>query len=305
MLPHTFYSMSIHTFPQLYRVEVLHRPSKTIKSPYVADIRLEDGSQALCHTPGLGCCGLVATGKTIYVSKAANAKAKTAYTAQMAECTDSEGTYYVGIHPMVSQAMAAKLLDKISPTATWKSEVKINEHTRLDFVGTTPEGKKIYVEVKNAMISLCAHPRASRRAIFPEGYRKCKTDTVSPRAVKHAETLAELAALPDTEAAYLLYIVPRSDCEAGLELNPSDPIYCEAVANAMKQNVRIRVFGLAFQPKVAVLEPKVATLEPKEAALEPKEATLKPKVASRKPKVGSFKSDGSIQFNKELPFHSP
>jgi hypothetical protein len=86
-------------------------------------------------------------------------------------------------------------------------------------------------------------------------------------------------------------MVPRSDCEAGLELNPSDPIYCEAVTNAMKHHVRIRVFGLEFQPKVATLEPKVAVLEPK--------------VALRKPNVGSFKSDGSIHFNKELPFHSP
>lgn len=262
--------MSIHSFPSLLRVEVLYRPSKTIKSPYVADIRLEDGTQALCHTPGLGCCGLVATGKYIYVSKAANAKAKTAYTAQIAECTDSEGTYYVGIHPMVSQAMAAKLLDKIHPTATWKSEVKVDTHTRLDFMGTTAEGKKIYVEVKNAMISLCKEPRASRRAIFPEGYRKSKADTVSPRAVKHAETLATLAALPDTDAAYLLYIVPRSDCEGGLELNPSDPIYCEAVSTAMSQGVQVRVFGLAFQPEVASLEPEV---------------------------------DGNIHFNKELSFH--
>jgi sugar fermentation stimulation protein A len=263
--------MSIHTFPSLCRVEVLHRPSKSIKSPYVADIRLEDGSQALCHTPGLGCCGLVSTGKTIYVSKAANPKAKTAYTAQMAECTDAEGTYYVGIHPMVSQAMAAKLLDRIHPTAIWKSEVKIDAHTRLDFVGTTAEGKKIYVEVKNAMISLCSNLRASRRAVFPEGYRKCKTDTVSPRAVKHAETLAELVARPDTEAAYLLYMVPRSDCDAGLELNPSDPIYCEAVSTAMSQGVQVRVFGLAFQPEIAVLQPEV---------------------------------EGNIHFNKELTFHS-
>lgn len=278
--------MSIHTFPFLQRVEVIHRPSKSIRSPYVADIRLEDGTQALCHTPGLGCCGLVATGKYIYVSKAVNPKAKTAYTAQMAECTDAEGTYYVGIHPMVSQAMAAKLLDKIHPTATWKSEVKIDAHTRLDFVGVTVEGKKIYVEVKNAMISLCATLRASRRAIFPEGYRKSKADTVSPRAVKHAETLATLAALPDTEAAYLLYIVPRSDCEGGLELNASDPIYCEAVSNAMSQGVRVRVFGLTFQPEVASLEPKVAVLEPEVAVLEPE-------------------VDGNIHFNKELSFHCP
>lgn len=238
--------MSIHTLPTLYKVEVLHRPSKSIKSPYVADIRLEDGTQALCHTPGLGCCGLVATGKYIYVSKAVNDKAKTAYTAQMAECTDSEGTYYVGIHPMVSQAIASKLLDKISSTATWKSEVKVDTHSRIDFVGTTPEGKKIYVEVKNAMISLCKEERANRRAIFPEGFRKSKADTISPRAVKHAQLLATLAALPDTEAAYLLYTVPRSDCTS-LELNPADPIYCEAVSTAMSQGVQVRVFGLAFQ----------------------------------------------------------
>lgn len=255
----------IHSLPILIRVEVIHRPSKSIKSPYVADIRLEDGSEALCHTPGLGCCGLVASGKYIYVSKAANAKSKTAYTAQIAECNDTEGIYYVGIHPMVSQAVAAKLLDKISPTAVWKSEVKVDTHTRLDFVGTTSEGKKIYVEIKNAMISSSAStmPRSSRRAIFPEGFRKSKTEAVSPRAVKHAETLAALAQHPDTEATYLVYIIPRNDCDDGLELNPKDPIYCNTVAAAMKQGVNIRVFGLDFQ------------------------------------------QNGRITFNKELAFHSP
>jgi DNA-binding sugar fermentation-stimulating protein len=119
-------------------------------------------------------------------------------------------------------------------------------------VGTTPEGKKIYVEVKTSMISLCKQLRASRRAIFPEGYRKCKTDTISPRAVKHAETLAELVSCPDTDAAYVLYMVPRSDCMDGLELNPSDPIYCEAVSTAMSQGVQVRVFGLAFDKKGSI-----------------------------------------------------
>lgn len=254
--------MALHSLNTLYKVEVISRPSKTIKSPYVADIRLEDGSIALCHTPALGCCGLVAAGRTIYVSKAVNAKSKTAYTAQISESADSEGTHYIGIHPMVSQTIAAKLLDKISSTAVWKSEVKVDTHTRLDFVGTTPEGKKIYVEVKNAMISLCTTPRATRRAVFPEGFRKSKADTVSPRAVKHAETLATLKALPDTEAAYLLYIVPRNDCENGLELNPTDPIYCKAVADAMRAGVKIRVFGLDFQQCGSVCFNKELTFHP-------------------------------------------
>jgi sugar fermentation stimulation protein A len=236
----------LHTLPLLQKATVVNRPSKTIKSPYVADIQLENGTMALCHTPGLGCSGLVSTGRQIYVSKAANTNAKTAYTAQVSESTDEEGTYYVGIHPMVSQMVASKLLDKIATEVTWRSEVAINEHTRLDFVGTGPTGKKTYVEVKNAMISLSSEKRQKRRAVFPEGYRKSITDTVSPRAVKHAETLAELATLEDTEAAYLVYIVPRDDCNAGLELNPLDPIYCKAVTKALLAGVKVRVFGLRF-----------------------------------------------------------
>lgn len=239
---------SIHTLPSLVKVEVINRPSKSIKSPYVADIKLADGTVGLCHTPGLGCCGLVAPGKTIYVCKSANPKSKTAYTAQIAEDADAEGTHYVGIHPMVSQAVAGKLLHKISPTATWASEVKVDTHTRIDYVGTTPEGKKIFVEVKNAMISRCTTPRTSRRAVFPEGFRKSKKEAVSPRAVKHAETLAELAKLPTTESTHLVFIVPRNDCHDGLELNPADTIYCKAIVNAQAGGVKICVFGLDFQP---------------------------------------------------------
>ena len=242
----------LHTFPQLYKAQVINRPSKSIKSPYVADIVLEDGTAALCHTPGLGCSGLVTSGRTIYVTKSTGAKSKTAYTAQISLNTDSEGSYFVGIHPMVSQHIAGKLLDKISTEHVWKSEVKMDTHTRLDFVGTSPEGKKLYVEVKNAMISVSSKNRAERRAIFPEGYRKNKTDTISPRAVKHAETLAKLLELPDTEAAYLLFIVPRNDCDDGLELNLSDPIYCKAVNEAIAKGVKIRVFSLDFKENGAI-----------------------------------------------------
>ena len=237
--------MQLDTLPPLIKVKVLHRPSKLIRSPYVADVLLEDGTEALCHTPGLSCCGLVSPGRYIYVSNSAD-KAKTDYTAQISENVDSQGTYYIGIHPMISQKMASKLLDRISQTAVWKTEVKINDHTRLDFVGTTPEGKKIYVEVKNAMISMSKELRNSRRAVFPEGFRKSKADTISPRAVKHAETLAELKALPETQDAYLVFIVPRDDCESGLELNKLDPTYCKAVSAAMAAGVKVRVFGLSF-----------------------------------------------------------
>jgi DNA-binding sugar fermentation-stimulating protein len=226
----------IYSLPPLTKATVINRPSKTIKSPYVADIKLEDGTEALCHSPGLGCSGLVSKGKTIYVSQATNKNAKTAYTTQLAESSQT----FIGIHPMVSQHVASKLLNKIADLK-WKSEVAIDKHTRLDYVGTSPSGKKTYVEVKNAMISTSE----TGRAIFPDGYRKSLSESMSPRAVKHAEVLTELVTKDDTEAAYLVFIVPRDDCK-GLELNKLDPIYCKAVSKAIEAGVKVRVFGLRF-----------------------------------------------------------
>jgi hypothetical protein len=235
----------------MLRAKVIKRPSASIKSPYVADIEFEDGRKALCHTPCLGCCGLVEAGRTVYVSagkQGTKAKpAKTEYTVQLAECTDETGIYVVGVHPLVAQKAARDLLVYISQDATWKAEVRVDDHTRLDYVGIQPNGKKIYVEVKCAMISMQCHiPRCKRRAIFPEGYRKKKSDTISPRAVKHAETLAELMKREDTDSCVLLFVVPRHDCESGLEINTKDPTYNQAVDAARRSGVQVRAFSFNY-----------------------------------------------------------
>ena len=237
----------LYTIPgTLMRATVVKRPSAAIKSPYVADIRLDNGQVGLCHTPGLGCCGLVEAGRVIYVT-AGRVGSKTAFTTHLAECSDGVGIYYVGIHPMVSNSAARGLLKEISTAATWVAEVVVNEHTRLDYVGTLPNGKKIYVEVKTAMVSKqCDVGRAGRRAIFPEGYRKSMKETISPRAVKHAETLAELMTKEDTEACVLLFMVPRSDCDEGMDINVRDETYYAAVSAAASAGVQVRAFALSY-----------------------------------------------------------
>ena len=240
--------MLLHQLPPLTEVTVVKRPSSVIKSPYVADVRFPDGRIGLCHTPGLGCCGLVEAGRRISVSlRSAESTSKTECTAQIAHCADSEGVFYNGIHPMVSQSAAVKLLSILEADATWESEVRIDDHTRLDFVGTNPDGCKVYVEVKNAMISLeTTKPRITRKAVFPEGFRKKKDEPVSPRAVKHAQLLADLAKKPETAAAYLLFTVPRTDCGDGMTINVRDPIYYAAVLAAIRAGVQVRAFALDF-----------------------------------------------------------
>jgi DNA-binding sugar fermentation-stimulating protein len=237
------------------RAIVIKRPSASIKSPYVADIQFEDGTTAMCHTPGLGCCGLVEAGRVIYVEPAKSVSAKTSWTAILAECADETGTYTVGIHPLISQKAAASVLDKLGygPDICWEREVVVSDHTRLDYVGTLPNGKKVYVEVKNAMVSnMETIPRTERKALFPDGFRKKKDMPVSERAVKHAETLGELARRPDTEAAILLFTVPRDDCGAGLEINPLDPIYCRAIWSAVRAGVKVWGFSFCQTPATAM-----------------------------------------------------
>jgi sugar fermentation stimulation protein A len=240
---------------------VVCRPSATNKSPYVCDIVLDSDEKHMCHSPGLGCSGLVAAGRRIWVTQNKSPTSKTAFTAQIADCTDAEGPFTVGIHPMVSQKATHDLLPLLGfgPDVKWATEVKVSDHTRLDFVGTTPDNKKIYVEVKNAMISHqeASHARAQRRAIFPEGFRKKKDDPVSPRAVKHANTLAALMANPATLAAILLFVVPRTDCGGGLEINPTDRVYSAAVAAALRAGVQARVFSLRIGATSLSVTPRI------------------------------------------------
>ena len=49
--------------------EVIKRPSKYIKTPYVADIKISSTSDMILgHTASLGCCGLADVGANILIS---------------------------------------------------------------------------------------------------------------------------------------------------------------------------------------------------------------------------------------------
>lgn len=245
--------LKMTSFPPVFLATVLRRPSAKIKSPYVADVRLSCGRELLCHTPGLGCSGLVEAGREIYVTLAPEgSKSKTACAAIIAACSDSTGSYTVGLQPLMSQKLAHGLLDRlVSSPCIWASEVSVTipgfEATRLDYVGTQVDGKKVYVEVKNAMIAWdAATSRTKRRAVFPDGFRKKKTEPVSPRAIKHAEALAALRKHDDTAACILLFMVPRTDCHDGLLINPTDPLYCAAVGAAVRAGVSVRAFSSIY-----------------------------------------------------------
>jgi len=221
--------MLVYTLPSLMGATVLNRPSKRVRSPYVADIELDDGTIGLCHTPGLGCAGLVAPGKRIYVSENNDTSIKTEWTAHISEGLSS----FVGIHPLVTQQAIYPLLQRISGEAEWASEVTV-KYSRLDYVGYLPNGKKIYVEVKTAMTS-----HVPGVALFP--------DSPSPRAITHTNVLKLLLAEADTHSCHMIYVIPRSDCNS-LLINPKDRAYTKQIMAALEKGVRLHAFLLDYDP---------------------------------------------------------
>ena len=65
----------LYSIDELVEVTVVKRPSKHIKTPYVADV-LYNGKEYLAHTPSLGCCGLADAGATILVAPSTNKSSK-------------------------------------------------------------------------------------------------------------------------------------------------------------------------------------------------------------------------------------
>ena len=76
---------------------VVNRPSKKIKSPYLADVKVpeENNEIILCHSPSLGCCGMVQTDKKVLLTKIKSEKAQSKYTVDFSY----HGNTLVGINP--------------------------------------------------------------------------------------------------------------------------------------------------------------------------------------------------------------
>ena len=106
---------------------IIKRPSKFIKSPYVADIIPFDSidNMVIGHTASLGCCGLSDTGSTILmspspISKSKSDKLRCEYRVYLSILRERNTETIVGIHPKLAEQLAESalqhnLLSKLKP----------------------------------------------------------------------------------------------------------------------------------------------------------------------------------------------
>ena len=250
---------------------VIKRPSKFIKSPYVADIMPLGGenevkeNEVLAHTACLGCCGLADNGANILmsivpVSKKNSDKLKCKYKVYLSIIREKGREIIVGIHPKLAEditecALKQNYLSKLQNIRSYRRETTIfvegKVDSRFDFSGIDANGIPFIMEVKNVPLAdyeditakdrkgKCYDDRSvdSKVAYFPDGYRKKSTEPVSPRALKHIRELT-LIKKESITRCIMCYVIQRTDVD---RFQPSiiDPEYREAVKIAIEAGVEI------------------------------------------------------------------
>jgi len=248
---------------------VIKRPSKFIKSPYVADvIPLGLNDEVLAHTASLGCCGLADINATILMSLVPNSKSKNKnvdklkceYRVYLSVLREKNVEIIVGIHPKLAEeltetALKCNYLSKLQNVKTYRRETAIfvegKVDSRFDFSGIDENSVPFIMEVKNVPLAdyeditakdrkgKCYDDRSvdSKVAYFPDGYRKKSADPVSPRALKHIRELT-LIKKESVTRCIMCYVIQRTDVNC---FQPSiiDPEYREAVRLAIEAGVEM------------------------------------------------------------------
>lgn len=248
---------------------IVKRPSKIIKSPYVADILpslIEDPQEILGHTASLGCCGLADTGAIILMAKINKntkiEKQKCSYRVYLSIFKDKERNQetIIGMHPklaedLVEKSLRGNHLSKLQNIRGFKRETTIyvqdKVDSRFDFSGIDENGIPFIMEVKNVPLAdfedITAVERKKRNysdrafhskiAYFPDGYRKKTKDPVSPRALKHIRELTLIKKESKTRCI-MCFVIQRIDVES---FQPSiiDPEYRQAFYEAIEAGVEV------------------------------------------------------------------
>jgi len=252
---------------------VVKRPSKMIKTPYVADVAIHEDEdsekekrEVIAHSASLGCCGLADTKATVLLSKIETPSSKKAlrcsHRIYLAVHKEGENEEIVGIYPKLAEnlmdcALRQNVLSSLKNVKKWNREIVIkNEElgldSRFDFSGIDANDRPFLMEIKNVPLAdyedVCSKERKkmnfegrdfnSKVAYFPDGYRKKNTDPVSPRALKHVRELEIIKQTTPALRCILCFVIQRSDVNR-FTTSVIDPEYKAAVKKAHESGVEI------------------------------------------------------------------
>ncbi len=269
--------MFLYKKDDLIRGQIVKRPSKRCKTPYVGDViktfqksfkskddnneeEKKEEEEYLLHTPCLGCGGLCDAGSEILMYPI---KTKCKYRAFLSIVKEKNNTIYVGIEPNSAEVITELALKKnyikeLQNIKSYKTQTKIGK-SRFDFSGVDENGVEFILEVKNVPCAYYENVATEKErknidsskykwndkiGIFPIGKINRKTKTISERALKHIRELEEIKRTTN-KRAIICYVIQRNDVKS-FEPSACDPIYKSAVEKAIKNGVEMIVLKVKW-----------------------------------------------------------
>ena len=258
-------SKELIQFQNIKQLEILHRPSKKIKSPYVADAINKDGDEFLVHTPGLGLADQCLPGSKIFATPSKNKSSKTDYIVQSVSVNEKDyGKTLIGANPHTAELIGKEILKSSlwNPYPNFKVCNKKPAHIKyLGDIYLKAQNRYIIIEMKNV---ICASydpniKRVDRRYVFydnkipfrrsgiyPNGERSQKykgKSVVSERSVRQIDSM-----IKDKEKYQfaIVFLVNRGDCTAFKPNWQRDPIYSKKLVKAVNNGIDIHALGVSW-----------------------------------------------------------
>ena len=197
---------------------------------FFADVVLDDGREVTAHCPNPGAMlGLNTPGLGAWISPAAGAKRKLAWTLEMVEADGG----LVGINtmlpnPLVAEALSADDIAELTGYASHRREVRFGEASRVDFLLEGEGRAPCWLEVKNVHLR-----RTGTLAEFP--------DCVAARSSKHLRELSARVAAGDR--AVQLFVIQRTDCDRFAACADLDPVYASGLVAAAHVGVEVLCYA--------------------------------------------------------------
>ena len=177
------------------------------------------------HCPNTGSMmGLLDPGNNVWFSKSDNPKRKLKYTLEIID----DKTKMVGINThltnkIVLEALKFKKIDSLKHYTDIKTEIKVSNLTRFDFLISNYKAK-CYLEVKNVTLV-----RKKQIAEFP--------DSITSRGTKHMNELIKYK--KKGFQSCILYLIQRDNCTSFSIADDIDKNYKNSFDNAISEGVKV------------------------------------------------------------------
>lgn len=216
--------------PPLFPATLLKRYKR-----FLADVRLDDGTELTVHTPNTGSMlGCAEPGMRIWLRDTQNPKRKYRYSWEMSE---TAAGVKIGVNTAISnqlvrEAIESGIIEELQGYDQIQTEVSYgHENSRIDLLLKNAT-QHCYVEIKNVTAA-----DARYLAMFP--------DAVTRRGSKH---LRELRAMVEAgHRAVIFFSVQRQDVVGFRPAREIDPVYAGTLAEVVAAGVE----AMAWQARVS------------------------------------------------------